>query len=136
MSERERELKTDLTPKEQAFCELYLSNGNATKSAKEANISRATAKNYLKKENVKAYISGRQREIISECRTARNAVYLKAIRKLEKIIEDDSNQERQLRAINTYLRYCSDFKDVQDVEEEDDIEEANKKYNKNSLWNF
>lgn len=93
--------------KEFLFCEEYIKQGRITKVAKQLGIGRTTCYDYLKKDEVKQYLTDRRKEIKNESDNLLKSGFFDCFQELHSLITDKSyiQDSDKIRAIDTYLRH-------------------------------
>lgn len=86
------------------FVEEYIKTGRITTTCKNIGISRMTAYEWLKKEEVNKYLISRQEEIKAESKQIYENIYNNCFENLNKFITNDYSQE-QLKAIDIFLKH-------------------------------
>lgn len=96
--------------KHYVFAEYYLKYGNITKVCKDLNISRPTAYEWLKRDDVTKYLQERQQEIKEEYKQVNDNLYMACMCELNDIITSFNQTPDKIKAIDTYLKHYANMK--------------------------
>ena len=105
--ELDKQCKEDngLSLKQFLFCEDYLKTGNVQRTCSNLGIGRTTAFNYLKEPSIEEYLKERRLTIRKETDEMISSNYQKAMEGLSSLMENTGNEEIQIKAIDTFLKY-------------------------------
>lgn len=106
----------ELTDKQIKFIDAYLKTKNMTETCKSLKISRNTAYTYLKDDKVKAEISKRRTELISNTTLFLQDNLKECSSILMDIIRDkNSSPQVKINAINSIFSNCNKLTETNDI---------------------
>lgn len=110
MLDADTKADTSLAFKHFIFAESYLKCSNITKVCKDLNISRPTAYEWLKRDDVQKYLQERQDEAKAEFKNINDNLYMNCITELNDIITGFNANADKIKAIDTYLKHYANMK--------------------------
>lgn len=120
MLDADTKADTNLAFKHFIFAEKYLKCSNITKVCKDLNISRPTAYEWLKRDDVQQYLQERQAEAKAEFKNINDSLYMNCITELNDIITGFNMNGDKIKAIDTYLKHYANMKRTNTGHADDD----------------
>ena len=105
-------VESNLSFKHFVFAEQYLIYGNITKVCKELNISRPTAYEWLKRDDVQKYLQERKQEKQDEFKQINDNLYMTCISEINDIVTGYNSNADKIKAIETYLKHYSNMERI------------------------
>lgn len=106
----------ELNDKQSKFIDTYFSSKNMTDTCKKLKISRNTAYNYLKDENVKAEINKRRGELIGDTTLYLQDKLKECSQALMDIVRSTTaSPQVKINAINSIFSNCNKLTETNDI---------------------